>query len=182
MNAVGRALSGNYSWQIKIVSGVILSPILWLVYLLQQPVAISYQAVYHYYYVTISSLTAGVVGLFAYVEYKRTENFKVLLLSIGFMGGAVLYIFHGLITPGKSIISFAVKQEHINAFVFFGDMSRLWIAAFFIPQAFQGRKQKVQFDWFILASVVAGLLVASWMLLHQPVLFPQVKHANVRPI
>lgn len=175
---MGGSVKGNYSLQVKIVVAVIGVPIFWLVYLLQQPVVVSQQAVHHFYYVALSALTAGTVGVFAYAEYKRAGHFKILLLAAGFIGGAVLYAIHGLITPGKSMVIFTSKQEHINAFVFFGDMSRLWIALFFIPQTFRISRKNGQADWRILAAVAVVLAVTSWMLLHHPMLFPQVKHAT----
>lgn len=164
--------------QRKLAALIILVPFAIFIYLLSQPHQVWQNVVFHYYYVAVSSFVAFAVGVFAYLEYRRTNHLKVYLLAAGFIGLAVIYAFHGLITPGKSITDFPSAKQHMNAFVFFGDMSRLWISIFFIPQTFINNKQFKKLNWIPLA-LIAGMLIASaYILLAFPNSFPDVKYEN----
>ena len=168
----------NFVFQRNIAIGIVLLPLIMFLYYLSQPNQPFQNAVFHYYYVGISATTSLLVGVFAYREYRRSGYLKVYLLALGFIGVAILYGFHGLITPGKSIADFPSIRQHINAFVFFGDMSRLWIAATFIPQTFIAeRKHEKLGVWpIVLASLLLTIISVS-MLMH-PSSFPEVKYAT----
>ncbi|OEF98140.1 GGDEF domain-containing protein [Desulfuribacillus alkaliarsenatis] len=134
---------------------------------------------FHYYYIALSCVASFIVGIFAYREYSRTGDFKVYLLSIGFIGITILYGFHGLITPGKSICSFESGTDHINAFVFFGDISRFWIGMFMFFQVMSYRNVEYRFNKLLLLSVVAIILVLlSIAILYFPDVFPDIKSAD----
>lgn len=164
--------------QRNLALAIVLVPFAIFIYLLSQEQQVWHNTVFHYYYVAISSAVALVVGIFAYLEYQRTNHLKVYLLAAGFIGVAVIYAFHGLITPGKSMVNFPSMKQHINAFVFFGDMSRLWISLFFIPQTFIRDKQYKKLNWKQLA-LGAGIIAAIvCILLAFPNCFPDVKYEN----
>ena len=168
----------NLILQRNLAIGIVLLPLIMFLYYLGQPIQAFQNAVFHYYYVGISATTSFWVGIFAYREYRRSGHLKVYLLAVGFIGVAILYGFHGLITPGKSIADFPSMRQHINAFVFFGDMSRLWIAATFIPQTFIAEQKHQRLGvWPILLASFLLIVISVSMLMH-PSSFPEVKYAT----
>lgn len=168
----------NYYFQRNLAIGIVLLPMLIFIYYLLQPYQSSQHTTYHFYYIAASSATALLVGILAYKEYRRTNYLKVYLLAIGFIGVAILYGFHGLITPGNSIVVFPTMRQHINAFVFFGDMSRLWISLAFIPQTFiEGRDHKRQ-GWILVVGISILLIALSFIMLLYPSSFPEVKYES----
>ena len=164
--------------QLYFAAIILTIPLLLLLYFLAQPEA-SWQApAFHFYYVVVSAVIAFIIACFAYREYDRTHQLKIYLLAIGFVGISVLYYVHALITPGKSIVQFPSMQHHINAFVFFGDMSRLWVSLFFIPQTFIADKSHKRLTWVPLAMIAVVLIGLSIFMLQNPDCFPNIKHSN----
>ena len=157
---------------------ITLLPSLLLIYFLSKPYEPWQNVDFHYYSVGFSSILALVVGVFAYFEYKRMNHYKIYFLAVGFIGVAILYAFHGLITPGKSIVSFVSMKQHINSFVFFGDMSRLWVSLFFIPQTLVNNSRNLNIHWISLVGIAILLLSFSVLMLMYPESFPNIKHEN----
>ena len=164
--------------QLYVAAGTLSIPLLLFLYLLAQP-DVSWQApAFHFYYVVVSAAIASIIATFAYREYSRTQQLRIYLLAVGFIGISVLYCVHAFITPGKSIVNFPSMKHHVNAFVFFGDMSRLWVSLFFIPQTFIADKSYRKLSWLplvVIAVVLAGL---SIFMLQNPESFPDIKHSN----
>lgn len=155
-------------------------------YASQHPDVIWMLPAFHYYYIILSCVASLLVGIFAYREYSKTQDFKVYLLSIGFIGITILYGVHGLVTPGKTLHEFHSHAEHINAFVFFGDMSRLWIGMFMFLQVMTSNRErfvKTNNEGFPInkrlgmLSILVLLSVFSILALYYPDYFPSIKDA-----
>ena len=168
----------NYYLQRNLAVGIILLPMLIFLYYLLQPYQSSQHTTQHFYYIAASSAVALLVGILAYREYRRTNYLKVYLLAIGFIGLAILYGIHDLVTPGNSIVVFPMMQQHINAFVFFGDMSRLWISLAFIPQTFIVGKDHKKQNWISIALISLIIIALSFIMLMYPSSFPEVKYES----
>lgn len=131
---------------------------------------------FHFYYIFLSSAISSLVGYLAYREYLVSKETKTYLLTLGFVGIAVLYTFHGLITPGMSLTTFADHRAHLNAFVFFGDISRLWISIMLFLQVQTGVYSLIQprkFGFVVLIILI--LVLSSLVALYIPDIFPAIK-------
>ena len=67
---------------------------------------VQFYADLHFYYVIISSIIALFVGIAAYYEYKKNKKEKIFYIAIGFIGVAIFYTFHALVTPGMTMFQF----------------------------------------------------------------------------
>ena len=158
---------------------IIIIPIFLIYYLLNYNESIWQVPVFHYYYVILSSLIAIAVSRVAFAEYKKTGSKRIFLISLGFLGVGILYTFHALITPGKSLFIFSDIQTQIKAFIFFGDSSRLWLALMlFSPEMLQGRDIKEDYSFRVL--VVSGiiLILLSLMISFNPEILPNAKTSD----
>ena len=75
----------------------------------------------HFYYVIFSSFIALSVCFVALMEYKKNKEPKIFLISLGFLGVAIIYGFHAFITPNISFykyFTFPDIQTNINVFIF----------------------------------------------------------------
>ncbi|OEH86854.1 hypothetical protein BHU72_00900 [Desulfuribacillus stibiiarsenatis] len=136
---------------------------------------------FHYYYIILSSIGSLFVGIFAYKEYTKSQDFKIFLLSIGFIGITIFYSMHGFVTPGKSITDFAQHAHHINAFVFFGDLSRYWIGVFLFFLVMSTRNTTYSFNKLAIFLIVILILVSfSLVAVQFPDMIPTIKDENGR--
>lgn len=165
---------------IQLISlSIIIIPIFLVYYLLNYNESIWQVPVFHYYYVILSSLIAIAVSRVAFTEYKKTSSKRIFLISLGFLGVGILYTFHALITPGKSLFIFSDIQTQIKAFIFFGDSSRLWLALMlFSPEMLQGRDIKEDYSFRVL--VVSGiiLILLSLIISFNPEILPNAKTSD----
>jgi diguanylate cyclase (GGDEF)-like protein len=137
--------------------------------------------VFHYYYVGLSSLISLGLSIFAYLEYKNTKVTPVYLISLGFLGVSILYFVHGLITPGYSLFRFPDMRIHVNAFVFFGDLSRFWLALLiFIPELALNPITNRYATKKTMVVIAVSLILFSLVTLLNPTFFPNVKDAQGR--
>ncbi len=151
------------------------------VYLLQKPDNIWQNSIFHYYYVIFSASIAFVVGILAFLEYKEQSEPKIYFIAIGFIGVSIIYGFYGLITPGKSLFFFSTPGQQINAFVFFGDFSRLWISVMLIIHEFRkSSKSQTNYSLRNLLMVTLILILGSILLIKNPSWFPLIKDAQGR--
>ncbi|WP_372714458.1 diguanylate cyclase domain-containing protein [Ilyobacter sp.] len=134
---------------------------------------------FHYYYVILSSLVAIAVSGVAFTEYKKTMSKRIFLISLGFLGVGVLYTFHALITPGKSLFIFSNIQTQIKAFIFFGDSSRLWLAVMlFSPEILEGINTKENYNFRVLfVSAILFILFSVFISLY-PEILPENKTSD----
>lgn len=138
----------------------------------------------HFYYVIISSMIALFVGIAAYFEYKKNKNEKIFYISIGFIGVAIFYTFHALVTPGITMFQFFKFPDqitNISIFVLLGDLSRLWLAIMmFIPENLFENNLKIKkhynaYSLVILFIIISGLV---YLALLNPSILPAFKNAD----
>lgn len=169
----------SYKKLVFIAILIIVIPIALNFYLLTLGDVIWNNFVFHYYYVILSSLISFALSIFAYLEYKKSNVITVYLISIGFLGVSILYGFHALITPGYSLFNFPNMRSHINAFVFFGDFSRFWLAMLiFIPEL---NIKYISNKWSnkrTLLLIGLMLILFSTLALLNPEVFPHVKDSQ----
>ena len=145
---------------------------------------VQFYADLHFYYVVVSSIIALFVGIAAYYEYKKNKNEKIFYIAIGFIGVAIFYTFHALVTPGMTIFQFFVFPDqitNISIFVLLGDLSRLWLAIMiFIPENLFENKHKIKkyyngYFLSILFLIISGLV---YLALINPSILPAFKNAD----
>jgi len=136
----------------------------------------------HFYYVIFSSIIAILVGFASYLEFKRSKIEKIFYIAIGFMGVGVFYTFHALVTPNMTfvkIFEFPSMLTNINAFVLFGDLSRMWLAIMmFIPDNLfdQRGRFEIVFNGYFIFALFTILVVISYISLLNPELLPVFKN------
>ena len=151
-------------------------PLIISYYFMRQETTIWNAPVFHFYYVTLSAFISLGVSIFAFIEYKKSRLTRNFLISLGFLGVAIIYGFHALITPGYTPFAFPDMATHINAFVFFGDASRFWLALLiFIPE-FNNTNISSRFAskkvWLLIGALLS---IFSLMATLNPGIFPAVK-------
>ncbi len=163
----------------KIILLTILGPLIIGFYLTSSSETDLYNAVYHYYYVMFSSLIALVVMYFSFVEYKKNNLPRLFLVAMGFLGVTIFYGIHALITPGQSVIVFDNVIDQINAFVFFGDMSRLWFAYMLYSPKLLIRLVERKYG-NVKTLIVTGVIcvLISYIALMNPEFIPRLKDAS----
>ena len=133
----------------------------------------------HFWIVLLSAVIAGVVGCFTYKEYTKSKSFKVLLLAIGFVGTAIIYVVHSLITPGHSLITIEKPDYLANAFVLFGDASRLWLAVALILQSVLHRERVLRRPLFLIVAAACLVVIVSGVFLNNPSIIPRMKNDDL---
>ncbi|MDP3305092.1 MAG: GGDEF domain-containing protein [Erysipelotrichaceae bacterium] len=139
----------------------------------------------HFYYVIFSSAIAILVGLASYLEYKKNRVEKIFYISVGFIGVGVFYTFHALVAPNMKMgqfFEFPNMISNINAFVLFGDLSRLWLALMmFMPDSlFEHRYQiKKYFNGYVLLGLFILLSGLLYIGLLTPEIFPIFKNDDL---
>ncbi len=133
----------------------------------------------HFYFVLASAFVSFLLAVFAFKEHKKSDNMTTFMVALGFMGVAILYAFHGLITPRYSLFTFTNAAQQINAFVFFGDMSRLWIAVLlFVPARIVIKNTDPLNKRYVMILTGVLLLMFSLIIVHYPHILPAVKAAD----
>lgn len=132
----------------------------------------------HFYYVLLSSLISLLLGIYAYREFRENRSVRVYYIVIAFLGGAIIYFFHGLITPGYLPFKFPDIKSHIDGFIFFGDFSRFWFALMiFIPEFKIGiENERVKSHNIVI--IISLLTLTLLFLTFNPNLFPSFKTVN----
>jgi two-component system sensor histidine kinase/response regulator len=148
-------------------------------YLLKKPDNQFHNAMFHYYYVAFSAIICLIVIILAYFEFRVQNEPKIYFITLGYIGILVTYGFHGLITPGMSIFEFSTATEQINAFVFFGDFSRLWIATMLVIQGFnKSFKTRTIYNLRNLFLLTIMLIFICSLLSMNPTWLPTIKDAQ----
>lgn len=139
----------------------------------------------HFYYVIFSSIIAILVGFASFLEYKKNKVEKIFYISIGFIGVGIFYSFHALVTPKMtfgSFFEFPSMISNINAFVFFGDLCRFWLAIMmFIPDNISQNYPRVKkyFNAYTLFILFAIFSMFSYILLSTPDRIPIFKNDDL---
>jgi signal transduction histidine kinase/CheY-like chemotaxis protein len=148
-------------------------------YFLQQPNIPLKNVDLHNYYVVFSVIIALVVGISAYFEFKKRNEPKIYFISLGFLGTAVIYAFHAIVTYGVSHLGFENLMQQTNAFVFLGDSCRLWIAVLLVIQGFyKSTKVHPSFNLKNLLLITFALVLVCILLIMNPSWFPTIKDAQ----
>lgn len=148
-------------------------------YFLQQPNISLKHVDLHNHYVVFSVIIALVVGVSAYSEFKKRNEPKIYFISLGFLGTAVIYAFHAIVTYGVSHLGFENLMQQTNAFVFLGDSCRLWIAVLLVIQGFyKSTKVHPSFNLKNLLLITFALVLVCILLIMNPSWFPTIKDAQ----
>lgn len=159
-----------------IVSIVVVLPVVIGLYLLGYNNTNVMHTDFHYYYVIFSSVISLLVTVFSYREYVKNQLPRIFLAGLGFLGVTIFYGIHALITPNLSVVKFTDMGVHLNAFVFFGDLSRLWLALMlFAPKLLTIRIEKMKSSFTLIMVSAITMVVVSIFVLMNADLIPNFK-------
>ena len=131
---------------------------------------------FHIIYVLVCSLITTFISIIAYIEFSRSRKISIFYVCLGFVGISILYGFHGLVTPGNSIFKSPTPKSNINAFVFFGDLSRAWFALMlFIPRLIKKELVSKFYNKRTILIISIFIITSSLLLIYNPLMFPNVK-------
>jgi len=160
-------------------------PLLIYVYLLNFDQQHSHHINFHLFYVLGSSLIAFLLGIAAFLEFKRDQVDKIFFIALGFIGVGVFYSFHALLTPGLSLftlIDFTDPIKEASAFVMAGDVSRLWLAfMIFVPDSLLKKRQhwKKYLNGYTLLAFAVLLPLLAYLWFSTPALIPNFKNSDL---
>ena len=130
---------------------------------------------FHILYILGSSFVSFIISCLAYLEFSRNKESSIFFVCIGFVGVSIFYCYHGLVTPGNDYFYFSDPKSNLNAFVFFGDISRAWFALLlFIPRLIKNKTSSFYnlSTVFLICILIASI---SFYLIYNPLLIPDVK-------
>jgi signal transduction histidine kinase/DNA-binding response OmpR family regulator len=149
-------------------------------YLQQMHSATVHNVIFHYYFVIFSAVIAFGVGCLAYIESREKNEHNILYISMGFIGLSIIYLFHGLVTPGNAFFTLSDKIQQLNLFIFFGDFSRLWLALMLVMQVLSSKANSSSisnYRFLKLCLVSLAIISACLLLIKNPEYIPVLKDA-----
>ncbi|MDF2947259.1 MAG: histidine kinase [Bacillales bacterium] len=149
-------------------------------YLQQMHSSTVHNVVFHYYFVIFSAVIAFGVGCLAYIESSEKNEHNILYISMGFIGLSIIYLFHGLVTPGNAFFTLPNKIQQLNLFIFFGDLSRLWLALMLMMQVLSSKANSSSMSNYRLLKlclVSLAIISACLLLIKNPEYIPVLKDA-----
>ena len=125
----------------------------------------------HFYIVSAAALFAAIGGLIAALAVLRSSNLRVLLLSLSFLSMALIFMIHGLSTPG-----FLVDGRFYGVTGFSARLSLLVAAAFLAASAVdwpqEAARRVLRWKLAMLATWAAGIVSYGALALFDPEALP----------
>ena len=149
-------------------------PILIAYFILEYQITLKHSQ-FHISYILGSSFVSFIISCLAYWGFSRNKESSIFFVCIGFVGVTIFYCFHGLVTPGIDYFNFPDPKSNLNAFVFFGDVSRAWFALLlFMPRLIKNKTSSfynLKTAFFICMFMIS----ISLFLIYNPQFIPDVK-------